>query len=334
MEVGFAVHLKEFPAASGVVSVRILFTGASSFTGMWFAGMLADRGHEIVAVMRREQCAYSGLRAERVARVVERCRTMWNMPFGCPAFIDVVGDEGPFDVLCHHAAETSDYRSVTFDAAAAATANTNNLAAVLKAFHDAGGRRIVLTGSVFEPGEGAGTIPLRAFNAYGVSKALTSEIVAFYAAQQDLALGKFIIPNPFGPYEEPRFTDYLMRCWRDGNPGLVRTPRYVRDNIHVSLLAKAYCAFAATIPQRGFHKLSPSGYAERQGTFAARFAREMGLRLKLETPLEEIRQRDFVEPPIRINTDVIRDVECDWDEQAAWDELADYYADRLEVERR
>src|SRR5262249_30790208 len=147
-------------------------------------------------------------------------------------------------------------------------------------------------------------------------------------------LGKFVIPNPFGPYEEPRFTDLLMRCWREGKPAVVKTPRYVRDNIHVSLLAQIYCAFVSALPLEGLHKICPSGYAERQGAFAARFAREIGLRLKLETLLEEVRQADFAEPAIRINTDVVDHLEHDWDEHAAWDELADYYGTRFDIERR
>ena len=314
--------------------MRILFTGASSFTGMWFARALSARGHDVVATMRREEQAYSGLRKERLAQVAEHCRTVWNAPFGSSGFLDAIARLGPFDVLGHHGAETDNYRSDSFDTIAATAANTNNLAAVLAELRDNGCRRIVLTGSVFEAGEGAGTAPLRAFNPYGVSKTLTSEIVAFQAAQHELALGKFVIPNPFGPYEEARFTDYLMRCWCDGKPAVVRTPRYVRDNIHVSLLAEAYGTLVSTLPLEGSHKMSPSGYAERQDAFAARFAREIGLRLNLETPIEEARQVDFSEPQIRINTDVMHHIERDWNEHAAWDELAAYYATRFDTRRQ
>lgn len=301
---------------------------------MWFATTLVRRGHSVVAAMRRDEQAYSGLRAERLARISADCRTVWNAPFGSPGFLDAIAREGPFDVLCHHGAEAAGYKSAGFDAFAAAGANKYALTDVLKALRDADCRRIVLTGSIFEADEGAGTTPLRAFNAYGMSKTLTSEIVAFHAAEDGLALGKFVIPNPFGPYEEPRFTDYLMQCWRDGKPARVSTPRYVRDNIHVSLLAEIYCWFTSALPEQGFHRINPSGYAERQGAFAARFAREMRLRLKLETPLEETRQADFAEPPIRINTDVVHHIERDWDERAAWDELAQYYAVRFAIERR
>jgi len=316
------------------MSVRILFTGASSFTGMWFARALAVRGYSVVAAARREKPAYSGVRAERLAEIDQSCTLVWSVPFGSPHFLDIIAREGPFDVLCHHGAEAKGYKTEEFDAVAAAAANTQSLGTVLQALRDAGCRRIVLTGSVFEAGEGAGTAPLRALSAYGLSKTLTSEIFAFHAAQEGFALGKFVVANPFGPYEEPRFTDYLMRCWRDGKTAVVKTPRYVRDNIHVTLLAAIYCAFVSSLPQTGFHKINPSGYVEMQGAFASRFAREIGLRLKLETPLEHTRQTVFEEPAIRINTDVVRHAENDWNEKAAWDELAVYYGTRFQIARR
>jgi nucleoside-diphosphate-sugar epimerase len=301
---------------------------------MWFVEALVRGGHSVTAVSRREQGVSSGLRAERLARVAACSRTLWNAPFGSSRFLEIIAQEEPFDILCHHGAETADYRSKEFDCVRAAAANTQSLPAVLRALSVSGCGRIILTGSIFEAGEGAGTPPLRAFNAYGLSKTLTSQMFEFYARQEGVALGRFIVPNPFGPFEEPRFTDYLLRSWRDAKTALVSTPRLVRDNIHVSLLSEIYCGFVQTLPRSGCHKISPSGYAESQGAFAERFAREIGARLNLETPLEMAKQQIFEEPAIRVNTDVAPETELGWDEGKAWDELADYYAVRFDIERR
>ena len=314
--------------------MRILFTGASSFTGMWFATALARRGHSVVAAIRREERAYVGLRSERVTRAAQYCQLVWNAPFGSNRFLDAIAQGGPFDVLCHHGAETEGYKSAEFDAIAATVANANAVTGVLRALRDGGCRRIVLTGSIFEAGEGMGTSPLRAFSPYGLSKTLTSHIFAFYAVQEGFALGKVVIPNPFGPYEEPRFTDYMIRCWRDRKSATVTNPGYVRDNIHVSLLTDIYCGFASALPQEGFHRINPSGYVETQGDFAARFAREIGLRLKIDTTLELGTQTLFDEPAVRINTDVIECAMRDWNEEAAWDQLAEYYATRFAIQWR
>ena len=99
---------------------------------------------------------------------------------------------------------------------------------------------------------------------------MTAAVFRFYAQDANMSLGKFVIPNPFGPFEELRFTAYLIRCWRDGKAATVNTPDYVRDNIHVSLLAKAYAAFVAGLPsQAGFSAHHPSGYVETQGALPA-----------------------------------------------------------------
>ncbi len=300
---------------------------------MWFVEALARNGHSVVAVNRRGEGGYSGLRAERLVRVAGSCHMFWDAPFGSPRFLEIIAEEGPFDILCHHGAETEGYRNRDFDCVAAVASNTRSLPSVLKAMQSTACGQILLTGSVFEGGgEGLGTASARAFSGYGLSKALTAQIFEFYTEQEGIALGRFVIPNPFGPYEEPRFTDYLIRSWREGKTALVGTPRYLRDNIHVSLLSECYCEFAQSLPH--CHKMKPSGYAETQGAFAARFSREIGARLQLETPLEMAKQRIFDEPAVCINSDVVLAAESNWEEEKAWDELADYYAGRYDIARR
>jgi UDP-glucose 4-epimerase len=79
---------------------------------------------------------------------------------------------------------------------------------------------------------------------------LTAAAAEFYAGRDGFTFEKFVIPNPFGPFEEPRFTAHLIRSWMKGETAKVQTPRYVRENIPVTLLAKAYAAFIASPPPR------------------------------------------------------------------------------------
>ena len=306
--------------------MRVLFTGASSFTGFWFVRELAAADHEIVMIFRCALDEYEGLRRSRVDRLLELGRPVFKCRFGDASFMELIEREPRWDLLCHHAAEVSNYKSPSFDVASAVRGNTLNVREVLAALIARGCPKVLLTGSVFENGEGAGSDGLRAFSPYGLSKAFTSQVFAYHAQIQGLRLGKFVIPNPFGPYEEPRFLGYLMRSWLEGETPAVRTPDYVRDNIHVSQLARAYVECASTLPfSPGFQKINPSGYVESQGIFARRVAEQMRERLGLPCDVRLQRQTDFAEPRVRINTDPLDAAQLAWNETRAWDELAEYY---------
>jgi UDP-glucose 4-epimerase len=115
-----------------MASLRILITGASSFTGSWFARGLAAAGHDVTATFRRRE--YDGLRGERVRRVCEVATPLWEVALG-----DV---DGEYDVICAHGAEATDYRSPDFDADAAVAENTRGLDRI-------GAQRVVVTSSDF-----------------------------------------------------------------------------------------------------------------------------------------------------------------------------------------
>ncbi|WFU18749.1 NAD(P)-dependent oxidoreductase [Bradyrhizobium sp. CB3481] len=303
--------------------MRVLLTGGSSFTGLWFARSLAAKGHTVVAPLRGSN--YSDLRGRRVTELRRVAEVIEDCPFGSARFLDLAGT-GSWDVLCQHAAQTGDYRSPDFDVIGAVTDNTKNLAAVLKKMTDGGLKGVVLTGSVFEQDEGAGDAPLRAFSPYGLSKGLTWQYYRFLSETLHFNLGKFVIANPFGPFEEPRFCSYLIRSWFKGDVPTVRTPLYVRDNVHVDLLARAYAAFAESVPLRqGTTRLNPSYYVESQGAFAQRFATEMSSRLEVACPVTLLQQEEFTEPMVRINTDRIDGGKFGWSEAAAWDSEAEFY---------
>jgi nucleoside-diphosphate-sugar epimerase len=310
--------------------MKILFTGGSSFTGYWFIKELAAAGHDITAVFRKRAEEYTeDLRRERVALASRVVRPVSGCSFGDETFLNLIGERG-WDLLCHHAADVTNYKSPDFDTIGAVRNNTSDLPAVLRALKAEGCGKVLLSGSVFEGGEGAGSQGLPDFSPYGLSKALTAQVFRYYCGVAGISLGKFVIPNPFGPYEEPRYTAYLMKNWLAGKTPSCSSPAYVRDNIHVSLLAKAYARFALTLPDTpGFTRLNPSGYAESQGAFTLRLAQEMRPRLDLPCPVELKTQIEFPEPRVRINTDIPDVGSLGWSESAAWDEFALYYRQLL-----
>ena len=306
--------------------MKILFTGGSSFTGFWIIRELVAAGHMVTALFRHQPHDYSDdIRRQRVMLVSKICRPVYGCSFGDSSFLSLIG-EGGWDLFCHHAADVTNYKSPDFDATGAVRNNTHNLSAVLQALESSGCGKVLLTGSMFEGGEGAGSQGLLDFSPYGLSKALTAQVFRYYCDRAGLSLGKFVIPNPFGPYEEPRFTAYLMKAWLNGETPACSSPAYIRDNIHVSLLAKSYLWFAQCLaePPR-FTKINPSGYVESQGAFTLRMAQEMRSRLSMPCLVDLKKQKDFPEPRVRINTDVLDANALGWDESAAWDDLAAYY---------
>lgn len=306
--------------------MRIVLTGGSSFTGYWFARSLAEAGHEIVALLSGadSEGAYSGVRGRRVAMLKRLGRAVFETPFGSDRFFAALRGLGPCDRFCHHWAEVRDYRSPDFDAVAALAANTRRFVELLRAIKDLGCGGMVLTGSVFAQNTGLGNWPMRAFSPYGLSKGMTAEFAAYHCEREAVRLDHFVIPNPFGPYEEPRFTDYLMRTWSQGEPARVATPRYVRDNIPVDLLGRAYAAFVGADAPGG-RSFGPSLYAESQGAFAERVALETRARRPLACALVHADQTEFAEPRMRINSDPLDLAALGWDEAAAWDGFVRYY---------
>jgi UDP-glucose 4-epimerase len=115
-------------------------------------------------------------------KIIEDC------PFGSSRFLDVIATNS-FDLLCHHAARTGDYRNAEFDVTGVIADNTHNLPVVLKTMLAKGLAGVVVTGSAFEQDEGAGNAPLRAFSPYGLSKGLTWQYQRFLSERCTLASG-------------------------------------------------------------------------------------------------------------------------------------------------
>lgn len=295
--------------------MKILFTGGTCFTGIWFVQALVQAGHEVWAPLRQKKEAYSGIRKTRLDLLEKWAHVTFDCPFGSDPFLQLIASLPQIDLVCHHAADVTNYKSPDFKVVAALENNTHELKEVLKALP---GTPLLLTGTVFEPGEGAGSDELRAVSPYGLSKGLTSAYFEYFCKVMGNPLKKFVIPNPFGPYEELRFTTFLAQTWLAKKVAPMTHPLYVRDNIPVSLLAKAYAKFATSSAT----KLNPSGYVESQGAFTLRFQKEMQTRLHLPCDVDFKEQTDFAEPRVRINTDPL---DLEWNEKVFWDELANFY---------
>jgi UDP-glucose 4-epimerase len=305
--------------------LRILFTGSSSFTGYWFIRSLIEGGHDVVATFAGPGVdAYGGIRRARVSGILQSCRCEFDAPFGSDRFLRLLGSSS-WDVLCHHSAEVREYRNPLFDIMGAVGLNTLNSRDVLGILRQSGASRVIITGSVFEEGEGIGSGGLKAFSPYGVSKGLSAAIFRYYATELGVPLGKFVIPNPFGPFEEPRFTAYLMKCWLGDAVAEVRTPLYARDNIHVRLLAIRYREFVQAEATGPYSSAHPSGYVENQGMFTRRLSEAISARTGRACRFTLGRQDVFDEPMIRANFEPTTELLNEIGEESLFTEFAEWY---------
>lgn len=298
--------------------MQIVFTGATSFTGLWFTKALAEKGHALYNPLRSQESAYEGLRGERLSSVKSHSTPCFEAPFGSDRFFSFLESLPEIDLFCHHAADVTNYKSPEFDAIKALENNTRGLEKLLHLLKRKGCSTVVLTGSVFEPGEGKGSDHLRAVSPYGLSKGLTTSFFTYYCDKAEMALKHFVIPNPFGPFEEFRFTSFLAKTWLEGKTAPITHPNYVRDNIPAPLLAEVYAAFC----EDNTPKLNPSYFVGSQQEFTLRFQQAMQPRLNVPCDVEFKIQTDFSEPLIRVNNDKI---DPEWDEKLFWDELAQFY---------
>ena len=90
-----------------------------------------------------------------MALASEVCRPIYGCSFGDTKFLALIAKER-WDLLCHHGADVSNYKSPDFDTVTALRNNTNNLPQVLETLGVTGCRRLLLSGSFFEGDEGAG----------------------------------------------------------------------------------------------------------------------------------------------------------------------------------
>ena len=312
--------------------LRVLFTGASSFSGYWFCKTLAEAGHEVTATFTRDSVeAYpeAGFAQARVKMVQEFVRPVWGARMGNDVFFAALENDG-WDLVCLHGAYVANHKAADFPELEAVAANTAGIQRMVEYLANNGKTPILWTGTYFEAGEGQGTEPLRNFSPYALSKQLSWEYARFYAEQAGLPISKFVMPNPFGPWEGKGFTSYLARTWLRGNVASVKTPDYIRDNCPVDLLALAYADFVRQIAtNKQSDCLSPGAYQETQGMFAERFSRELSSRWERSCPLNALEQQDFPEPLHRTNKTEIGTTQNSWDESAFWDQAAGWFAEQL-----
>jgi len=164
--------------------MKILFTGASSFTGSWFVRELAAAG------LRGDGHAAPGRRGLSRRSCAQARRALAGSAASCPASPSATKasssswGQGRFDLLAHHAADVMNYKSPDFDTVEALANNTRNLAAVLAALRAGGGHaRAAHWAASSRAARARGSQGLPDFSPYALSKALTAQVFRYHCAR-------------------------------------------------------------------------------------------------------------------------------------------------------
>ena len=302
---------------------KVLFTGASSFTGATFASALVSRGFAVVAPIRRTLREYEGMRFARLSGLPDKVSLVANAPVGSRMFTKTLTESGRFDAVVLHHAQVSGYRSADFDVGGAILDSTANAAETAKLLAKSGCRAAILTRSVFEAGQGLGSRD-GPIGLYAVAKTATVETWRFHLEREGIPCTDFTIANPVGPDEERRLVAYLASAWASGGVPALRAPQLVRDNVPVDLLGEAFAhELELAIDGRG-SSLVPSFWVGSNLDFATKVASEFASRLHTECQVTTERPFEDSEPVIRIGKDRLTP-RAGWDESIFWDRYVGFY---------
>ena len=143
------------------------------------------------------------------------------------------------------------------------------------------------------------------------------------------------MPNPFGPLESKRFTDYLLKSWGQNKDAVVNFPFHVRDNVPIDLLRKHYARSIEKFyeNEQRVMQFYPSMYPESIQSFAQRYKYQLEMRTNSEYSLKFNFESKYTEPIVRVNNENCRILVKEWDEKKSWDQIIEDAVNRMAIYR-
>jgi nucleoside-diphosphate-sugar epimerase len=220
----------------------VAVSGASSFTGLWIAAGFRAAGWTVRPLLTQAAGEYAGLRARRVARLIDPAIAGAAESGAMAAWIRSARPE----IWIHHHHWMESFRAPSYDIGRAAAVGLAPLDELLDALAASGCRGVVYSGTFFEPGEGGNTPDgTRRATPYGESKLQVWSALRAGAERRGLPVAKMVIPNPIGPLEnEDRLIPAMIARTRAGQAIEVRRPEAVADYLPADALGRCYVALA------------------------------------------------------------------------------------------
>lgn len=275
--------------------MKVLLTGVSSFTGCHIGRALVENGFDVCGTLTRLSPDYSGNALIQTRLEYSKLKNfVYEAPFGSKAFVRGIKEFSP-EILISHGAPIHGYRSPDFDQESAYQRAVFNLDETVACFKNSGGRKMIYSGTVFEPIDGAD-----ALSPYGQMKKRVSDALEQTCETYGIVFSKVYIPNPVGPFEnEDRLIPIFVKKWKNKEKPLLSAPRLVWDNLPANWLAEVYADESLSPSAR---ERRPSGYKISLEQFMQLFKEKLSL--FAPSFFCEFDVEDRVEPgALRLNTE-------------------------------
>ena len=307
---------------------NVLLTGVSSFTGFWFAKELKLKGFNIFCPLPRSENDYNGIKAKRIDNIKRDVKIVFDCSLGEKKFNDLL--ENPFEFLCLHGAHVQNYESPKFELLNSLNRNLNEIEFILKKSFVNGCKTVLWTSSIFEDvidnnDENSDNYKVPWLK-YALSKKTSYTIVKHLALSMGLNFVRFVISNPFGPFEDKKLCFHLTKSLTEGSDFIVKTPDYVRDMIHVENLAENYVKQISQPSETSFKECRPSEYRMKIFDFAKLLTSKYNQFHDTERGIGKMKQEKFCEPLELLNNGYHSSLGISNDNDNLWHNYFEFYS--------
>ena len=277
--------------------MRLLFLGASSFTGYHFVNKISDnKQNKIYCTLTKNLNKYKSTRLERIKLLNKKKNIFFikKVKFGDKKFIKLLSRK-KFDIICLHHASTKNYNNdLKFNLNKSIKENTPNIRKVFSKIHNQ--TTIIVTNTIYQK---INEKKYKAVNKYGISKSITYDKIKSICKEFDFKLKSIFITNPWGILEEKKLNYYLINNWLKDKKTFISHPNYIRDNIYIDKLTKYYLK----ILNSNSTKINyfPSGYCSTNKVFIEAFKIKFEKFFNKKVKIEYANNAKYSQPMSRIN---------------------------------
>lgn len=278
--------------------MKILFLGATSFTGFHFVKELSkNQNFKIYCTLTKNFQNYYGLRKSR-AEILKKKKNIYFLEkthFGNKNFLRIIKQIN-FDIMCLHHANTKFYNNDNkFNKKKSIASNTKNINKIFMMLNK--DTKIIISNTIYQKNK---TKKYSSITKYGKSKEETYQIYKTFCKKYKLKYKSIFIPNPWGILEEKRMLFNVFYCWLNQKTFVMRYPNFVRDNIHIDKLKNIYLNILKS--QSTKKEFFPSGYCCSNKEFVLAMKKKFERFFQIKCSVKFIKNSSYNLPLSRINS--------------------------------